>query len=106
MSENKKAALPSKLAQELKKVVDAAADVVKPKKKAGRVEIAVSKTNFNRVKFGTHRLHEVLTLEGYEAGESGVMIEGSPVSLEKVDLTVKPKAEKTPMRRDAPAYIN
>ena len=71
------------------------------KVKEKRVEVEVSKTNFNRVKYGTHTLLTVLRQLGYQASESSVAIGGTNiggvlqgaklVSLDLVDLVVKPK---------------
>jgi hypothetical protein len=65
-------------------------------KKAVRVSIPVSKTNFNRVKYQTHTLERVLTLEGYRASECGVEVNGEVVRPSLVDLTIKPKAVVPP----------
>jgi len=56
--------------------------------KKDKVKVAVSKTNFNRVKFGHKSLGEVLKLRGYSVSQGYVLIGGLEVSLDKVQLTV------------------
>jgi len=60
-------------------------------KKEVRIQIPVSRTNFNRVKYGTHTLIDVLTREGYKASVGGMMNGDEIVGLHLVDLTIKPK---------------
>lgn len=60
----------------------------------------VSKRNFNREKFGTHKKEKVLRLAGYEMdtdrsrdtyGQSRVMIKGRWYLTSQVILKIKPK---------------
>jgi hypothetical protein len=58
----------------------------KVKKKPLRFSLPVSKTNFHRVKFGTHSLVRVLQLEGYEVQDNHVVSEGTRMRLDAIDL--------------------
>ena len=64
----------------------------KQSKKPKRTLIPVSKTNFNRVKYGTHSLLDVLVREGYRGSQGGVWVGEDLVDVRLVDLTIKPKA--------------
>lgn len=72
----------------------------KQAKKAARVSIPVSKTNFNRVKFQTHTLVDALVREGYKAEDGYLVVGDNRVHLSLVDLTIKPKQESIPARKE------
>lgn len=63
----------------------------KVKRKPQRFNLPVSKTNFNRVKTGTHSLVRVLLLEGYEVQDSYVVSEGTRMHLDAIDLWPRKK---------------
>lgn len=67
------------------------AEKIKLPKKEPRIEVYVSRVNFNRVKFGTHTIQEVLKREGYKLDWVGDSVEtgGNIVPVCCVDL--KPK---------------
>ena len=56
------------------------------KRKPQRFNLPVSKTNFNRVKAGTHSLVRVLLLEGYEIDGSHVVSKGTRMHIDAIDL--------------------
>ena len=65
--------------------------MVKIRKKTRKFTLPVSKTNCNRVKFGTHSLVKVLRNEGYEIRDGCVVGEVTTIPLEAIDLVTREK---------------
>jgi len=61
------------------------------KKTKDVVQVPVSKTNFNRIKFGSKILEGILKLEGYQVFQGHVTIGNQEVPLGKVELTIRDK---------------
>lgn len=76
---------------------------MKVKKKKQHISIGVSKTNFNRVKFGTKTLAAVLKLEGHQVLDGHLYAAGQQIHLSAVDLYVKEKVEMRPVKEAATA---
>lgn len=65
--------------------------VEKDKRVARGYLIPVSKTNFNRVKFGSHSLVNVLVKEGYRVANEVVEVDGKTMRLRDVGICIREK---------------
>lgn len=70
--------------------------------KEPRVELPVSKTNLNRVKYQTHTLASVLAREGYKAQDGFVIVGQERVHLSRVDLVLE-KQDTPPPKKTEPS---
>ena len=68
------------------------------KKKRQRITLAVSKTNHNRVQFGTHSVEKVLKMEGHDVRDGHVYVDGQEIHLSAVDLYAKKKRQPSPLQ--------
>ncbi len=61
------------------------------KRKMSTVSIPVSRTNVNRVRFGTHTLDKVLKLEGHQTINGHLLMDEREISFNRINLVPKKK---------------